>query len=90
MGFGQGISTIHTGTTEECFSVFFCNFCHMLRCFLRDHLYNTSTHGMRGLCQKMDKCGHGEGVFKLQWTSTNGTIILTFETVYSCLTCIFE
>jgi len=44
------------------------------------------TEGGRRVMSKMDKCGHGEGVFKLKRTSTNCTIILTFVTVYSCLT----
>jgi len=31
-----------------------------------------------------------EGVFKLQWTSTNCSIIITYVTIYSCLTLPFQ
>ena len=38
-----------------------------------------------GLCQKWTNVNISEGIFKLQWTSSNCAFILTFVTVYSCL-----
>jgi len=52
-------------------------------------IHKRRPHGGEGSYVKLDKCGHGVGGIKLQWTSTNCTvmmIILTFVTVYSCVT----
>jgi len=35
---------------------------------------------------EVDKCGHERGIFKLQWTFTKSTIVLTFVIVCCLVT----